>query len=149
MDNTKKNRNEDMGVINKNQRQLTLYYSSETSVGKQTYGYVSASEKQVLAIDISKTKVTGTQWADLAENLGIGISDLINKKHPDFTKTYGTEDVDMDDHDWLKVLQQHPEVLKFPIAINGEEYRMLKDPSDFMHVIGTEGRVDGGTETPL
>lgn len=133
-----------MGVINKHPRQITLYYSSETSVGKQTYAYISASKKHVLAIDISKTKVTGTQWADMAENLELPIADLINREHPDFTQNYGTAPVDMDENDWLKVLQQHPEVLVFPIAVNGDEYRLLKDPSDFMRLMpeGDEEKVD-------
>ena len=72
----------DMGVISKNKRKATLYYNSASSIGKQCYGYVQASKKKVLGIDISKTKVTGTQWVELAENLNLKVKDLIGMKNP-------------------------------------------------------------------
>ena len=33
-----------MGVIAKNKNKITLYYSSENSIGKQTYAYVTPSD---------------------------------------------------------------------------------------------------------
>lgn len=69
-----------MGVIAKNDRELKLYYNSETSIGKQTLPYVEASEKEIVTIDISKTKVTGTQWVEIAGNLNLHISQLVNQK---------------------------------------------------------------------
>ena len=59
-----------MGVIAMDKKQLTLYYSSENSLGKQVHAYVKSSGKDQLTIDISKTNITGTQWAELADGLG-------------------------------------------------------------------------------
>ena len=120
-----------MGVIAMDNKQITLYYSSENSLGKQVNAYVESSKKEHLTIDISKTNVTGTQWAELADGLGKNISDLINTDHPDFKTAYGQESASLDNDDWLKVLNVNPSFLKHPIVINGTEFIELKSASDF------------------
>lgn len=127
-----------MGVIAKDDRKITLYYNSESLLGKQTLAYVQASKKKLLPIDISKTKVTGTQWAEIAENLEIKISDLINVEHPDFVKNYGQQTLDMAQHDWLKLLDQTPEVLTYPIVILGNRFLQIKNPSDFVKFLNPD-----------
>lgn len=120
-----------MGTIAKDKRQITLYYSSKTSIGKQLDAYVNASEKKVLSIDISKTDVTGTHWVEIAEGLGVQVSDLIGNDHPDFKEKYGDGKIDLEANDWLKVLENNPELLKSPIAINGEDYQWLETSAAF------------------
>lgn len=124
-----------MGVISKNEHKITLYYNSENTIGKQTYAYVKPSEEHVLAIDISQTKVTGTQWAEIAENLNMPIADLINQQHPDFVKEYGSEKVDLDENDWLRVLEKRPVLLAYPIVIKGNNFIVIKNPSDYVKFI--------------
>jgi len=120
-----------MGVIAKNNRKLTIYYHSETSIGVQTLAYVQASDKKLHEVDIAKTNVTGTQWVELAEGLNKNVSDLINMEHPDFINTYGKEPPRMQEHDWLKILEHEPHLLKFPILIDGETYLQIKSAAEF------------------
>ncbi|MGB3146035.1 MAG: hypothetical protein WBB24_18200 [Maribacter sp.] len=120
-----------MGVIAMDKKQITLYYSSENSLGKQINAYVESSEMDHLTIDISKTKVTGTQWAELADGLGQKISDFINQDHPDFKDKYGDTHADMDSDGWLKVLNKNPSLLKHPILVKGDTFIELKSASDF------------------
>ncbi|UOB16735.1 arsenate reductase family protein [Abyssalbus ytuae] len=127
-----------MGTIATNNRQITLFYHPDTSLGKRMNAYVNSMDKDVLIVDVSKTKVTGTQWSELAEKLNIKIADLINQEHPDFTKNYGKGPFDMEEHDWLKVLEMHPELLIHPIVINGEEYMQIKKPTDFTKFMGAD-----------
>ncbi|GAL80377.1 hypothetical protein JCM19274_667 [Algibacter lectus] len=124
-----------MGVISTDNRKITIYYHSEHSIGKQTYAYVKSSEKKLHAVDISKTNVTGTQWAELASNLGKNISDLINKDHPDFIEAYGKDSAIMEQHDWLKILENEPQLLKYPIVIDGENYLQIKSAAEFKQYI--------------
>jgi len=121
----------DMGVISKSKNKITLFYNSESSIGKQCYGYVQASEKKVLGVDLSKTKVTGTQWAELAEKLKLNVGDLIDTAHADFIKMYGDKKPNLDVNDWLKVLEKNPKLVQFPILIFGENYYQLKSGADF------------------
>lgn len=124
-----------MGVIAMDKKQITLYYSSENSLGKQINAYVESSDKKNLTIDISKTNVTGTQWAEMAEGLNKQISELINTEHPDFKSAYGDNDVNLDDDGWLKVLDKNPHLLKHPIVIKGEHFIELESGSDFKQYI--------------
>jgi arsenate reductase-like glutaredoxin family protein len=127
-----------MGVISKDSRQIKLYYNSETSLGKQTLAYVEASDKKILTIDISKTKVTGTQWLEIADKLNVPISALVNQEHPDFVQNYGDKQVNLEQNDWLKLLEKHPIIIKCPIVINGNQFLQIKNPSDFAKYLDQE-----------
>jgi len=120
-----------MGVISTDNNEIKLYYHSQNSLGKQTHAYVQSTDKKILAIDISQTKVTGTQWIELARGLGVHVEKLIDKKHPDFSQNYD-ENANMEEEDWLKVLDKMPIVLTYPIAIIGRNYVQLKGPADFV-----------------
>lgn len=128
-----------MGVISTDKNEIKLFFHSENSIGKQIQAYVLASEKKILTIDISKTKVTGTQWVELAKGLGVSISDLINQEHPDFIKNYG-DHPNLEQDDWLKILDKQPEVLTTPIAIIGKHFVQLKSPSDFVKYIEPDSK---------
>ncbi|NDV44162.1 hypothetical protein GTK07_12565 [Muricauda sp. 40Bstr401] len=127
-----------MGVIATNNRELNLYYNADSSIGMQTLAFVQASKKKVLAVDLSKTKVTGTQWAELANLLGIQIKDLINTEHPDFIKLYGKDNDLEGDDDWIKVLQKNPSVVTQPILVNGSKAMQVNTPSDVMVFLDKE-----------
>ena len=128
-----------MGVISTDNNELKLFYHSENSLGKQTLAYVETTEKKLLAIDISKTKVTGTQWKDLASHLGLRVDQLINKEHPDYAQHYD-EKADLSEEDWLKILDKMPSVLTYPIAIIGNKYVQLKSPADFVQFIEPDSK---------
>ncbi|MBD1260543.1 hypothetical protein HZY62_08075 [Maribacter polysiphoniae] len=129
-----------MSVISKNNRKLTIYYHSGTSLGKQTYAYTKSSNKSLHAVDISKTKVTGTQWVELAEGLNKQVSDLVQNGHPDFIKKYGKEVLEMSQHDWLKILENAPEFLKYPIIIDGKDYLQIHSAAEFKKYIKPDSK---------
>ena len=126
-------------------KQITLYYSSENSIGKQLNAYVESSGKDHLTIDISKTNVTGTQWAELAEGLGKDVSDLVNTDLPDFKETYGENYVDLDNDGWLKILDKNPRFLKNAIVIKGDKYIELTSASDYKQYMDPDS---AGIEKP-
>ena len=134
-----------MGVIAKDDNQITLFYNSETSIGKQTLGYVESSERDIRTVDISKDAVTGTQWTELADGVDLPIRELVDQDHPDFKEAYGSEEVDLDEHDWLRVLEKSPSVLAYPLVIHGKRFSAIKNPSDFTKFIEDDS---AGIEKP-
>lgn len=128
-----------MGVISIDKNEIKLYYHSGNRIGKQVHGYVMAADRKILAIDVSRTKVTGTQWVELAKGLGLRVADLINKEHPNFVNIYG-ENVDLDTNDWIKVLDNNPEVLTNPIAIVGTKYVQLQSQSDVVKFLEPDSK---------
>ena len=139
----------DMGVIAKHKNEIRFYYSSSTSTGKQALALILASEKKVLEIDIAKTKVTGTQWAEIASGLGKQIHELMDTSHPDFIKAYGTGVVMDDQHEWLKILEKNPSVFQRPIIVNGDTYVQLEEPAQVKRILDVErNQIDKGNDTP-
>jgi len=127
-----------MGVIATNYREVKLFYNAETNKGMQTLAYLKSSKKKVLDIDLSKTKVTGTQWTELAKLLGKPIKDLINTEHPDFMNKYGKNPDLYDDEDWLKVMENNPKVVTQPILVNGDQAVQIDTPSEVMQFLEEE-----------
>ncbi|MGN7513296.1 MAG: arsenate reductase family protein [Allomuricauda sp.] len=123
---------EDMGVIATNNREINLYYNAETNKGMQTLAYLQSSKNKVLDVDLSKTKVTGTQWTELAKRLGKSIKELINTEHPDFINDYGKNHNLQSDEDWLKVLENNPKVVTQPILVQGDKAVQIDTPSEVM-----------------
>jgi len=121
-----------MGAFATHSHEIILVYNGNSSIGKQTYAYVSATHKAVHSIDVSKTKITGMQWVDIAEKLNLNIIDLIEKKHPEFIKNYGDKQVDLNANDAIKILQNHPETFIHPVVINGDRSMRITTPSDFV-----------------
>lgn len=123
----------DMGVIATNDKQLTLIYSSETRVGTHTLSYLQGMEDRIHTIDIAKTEVTGTQWAEIADKLGCKIGDLIDKR------VAKVEDIsEFTSDDWIKILQNNAEVLTQPIAIKGDKIRQIENPPNIMNFFDVE-----------
>jgi arsenate reductase-like glutaredoxin family protein len=129
---------DDMGVIATNKRELKFYYNSASAIGKQALGYVKASNKKVLEIDVAKTKVTATQWSELADLLNIPIKDVINTEHPDFVSKYGENPDIPDENDWLHILEKNPHVFQNPIVVNGDKAIRIETPSDIAQMLDGE-----------
>jgi arsenate reductase len=111
---------------------ITIIYHSEDHIGKEILAYAQTENMPIRDIDISKTKVSETNWAGIAKKLGIGIKDLINMKHPNYMQHYG-ESVDLSDHDFLKLLEHNPDTLRAPIVMKGEKIQMMENPQDMVH----------------
>src|SRR5690606_28860873 len=120
-----------MGVISTNHNELKLYYHSGSDLGKKIHAYAQTTENKRLAIYISQTKVTGTQWIDVARQLGMSVDKLMDMEHSDFSQNYDSTS-ELEEEDWLKILDKMPIVLTYPIAIIGNLYVQVKSRSDLV-----------------
>jgi arsenate reductase len=122
-----------MGVMARDDKQFTLIYSSNTRVGTHVLSYLQGIEDKLLAIDIAKTKVSDTQWVELADKMNCKVGDFVDRRklNEEDTSDYGT-------NDWLKVLQNNNEVLSYPIAVNGSRTARIKNAPDVMEFFGVD-----------
>lgn len=124
-----------MGIIARNEKQLTLIFSSNTRVGKHTYSYLTGIDQKYLAIDLAKSKVGDTMWVEIAEALGVKVGDLVDKRELDIdskaTEDFGT-------HDWLKIIQMNDFVISRPIVIMGEITRQIDNPTEILEFFGVD-----------
>jgi len=121
-----------MGEIATSDRQINFYYNPKSNRAKKTLAYAKAEGLPILEIDISKTILTGTQLAELADRLKINISDLVNQEHPSYKKQFRPHD--LSERDWIKMIQHNPEIMKQPIALRGDKTILVESPSEIIKI---------------
>ena len=121
-----------MGEIATSERQITIFYNSNSSRAKQTLAFAKAEGLPILQIDILKTGLTGTQIVELADKLGIEVKDLVNQHHPDYITKF--EPHDFSSEDWIKMIRQNPGIMKQPIALRGNITILVETPSDIIKI---------------
>ena len=121
-----------MGQIATSDRQITLYYSSKSVRAKQTLAYAKAEGLPIQEIDILKTRLTGTQIAELADKLNLEIKDLVNQEHPAYKLHF--EPHNFSSEDWIKMIQNNPDIMKQPIALRGDKTILVETPTDIIKI---------------
>lgn len=133
-----------MGIIARNENQLTLIYSSNTRVGTHTLSYLTGIDERYLAIDIAKTKIGDTAWVEIADALGVKVGDLVDKRELDIdsqsTADFGT-------NDWLKIIQNNDFVISRPIAIKGKRTKQIDNPTEILEFFEVDSA--GMEQSPL
>ncbi|MEH6405912.1 MAG: hypothetical protein V7767_01395 [Leeuwenhoekiella sp.] len=126
-----------MKAIARDENQITLIYSSTTRNGQRTRAHVDAAKfAELQTIDIVKQNLTGTQWAEIASDLGKKIKDLIS-----FEEVEGNEELrngDFDDNDYIKILHEQPDVLAHPIVIRGERIKQIVNPTEVQEFLDVD-----------
>ena len=121
-----------MGEIATSDRQITLFYNSESERAKKPLAYARAEGLPIHEVDILKTTLTGTQIAELADRLGLEIRDLVNQQHPVYKMKF--EQSDYSAEDWIKMIRNNPEIMKQPIALRGKLTILVETPSDIIRI---------------
>jgi arsenate reductase len=121
-----------MGEIATSNRQITLFYNSKSVRAKQTLAYAKAEGWVIQEIDIIRTTLTGTQIVELAERLHLKVADLVNQEHPSYTSKF--EHHNFSTNDWIKMMQNHPEIIKQPIALRGNATILVETPTDIINI---------------
>ena len=121
-----------MGEIATSDRQITLYYSSNSIRAKQTLAYAKAEGVAIQEIDILKTPFTGMQIVELADRLGIEIKDFVNQEHPLYSSKF--EPHELSSKDWIKMIIHNPEIMKQPIALRGNKTILVETPTDIIKI---------------
>ncbi|MBF8150653.1 hypothetical protein ITJ86_12140 [Winogradskyella sp. F6397] len=106
-----------MGVISRDKNQINCIYANDSDFGKQLEGYLEASGKEILMINLNKTMLTPTQWQDLATDLNVGIEqflELSKVENVDKTSTFSA-------NDYVTILENNPEIFKGAIVMNGDK----------------------------
>jgi len=117
-----------MGEIATSNRQITMYYDAGSEFGKKTRAYAETEGFEVLAIDVVKEPLTGTQLLELADRLGIHISELVDQQNPAYAYKFNPHDLSSED--WVKMLRKNPEIMRGPIVIHGDKIALIETISD-------------------
>ena len=120
------------GVISTSERQITVFYHSKSDNAKQTLAYARTHGLAMEEIDIFKTPLTGTQITELAHRLGIKVEELVNQEHYTYTKKFNFKE--LSSGDWITMIQNHPEIMRQPIALRGNRTILVETPTDIIRI---------------
>lgn len=126
-----------MGIISKHNRKISLYYHRESTLGKKVLAYLSASGLKMLSIDLAATPVTETQWAEITKNIDISPAELLDRTNPKFKKLE-LDGSELSDNDWLRILKENPELIRYPIVIVADKYYVIRSPEDVYQFISPD-----------
>jgi len=118
-------------MLLKNPNQINLYYNPQTNLGKKCLAIANANKSIVNPIDITKTRVSQTDWSQMAEMLKIEIPDLIDRTTR-FIKEKTNGDLNIDDFAALKIIQNNPEVVTKPVAIYKDKIVLASHANDLL-----------------
>lgn len=126
-----------MKTIARNDNQVTLIYSSATRKGKRTLGHLEAiKDKKLLPIDIVKDRLTGTQWVELAEDMGKPLKEILS--FDEVTDEEKISEADYDTNDYVNIINNNPKLLAHPIVIWGEKVVQINNPTDVQELINVD-----------
>ncbi|WP_425638686.1 arsenate reductase family protein [Algoriphagus yeomjeoni] len=110
--------------------ELYFYHSPAQPVDKQTLAYAKSISKFVNSIDLTKERLTATQWHSLLTKLNLRAKDLLNRAHPDYQRFIAGKN--WDDESWLNILIKSPNLIKAPIATLRNRAILCTTPTDIL-----------------
>lgn len=125
-----------MGILANDKNQLNFIYSSGSKNGKQILAYVESMEKSVRSIDIANQNIGHALWVDIADKVGFKLGELFSMDHPDAPNVGNPEDFDTDD--WLKLVDNNPDLLQNPIGIQGDRSKIFTSRASVMEFYGVD-----------
>lgn len=117
-----------MGVISRNKNQINCIYASDSDFGKQLEGYLKASGKDVLMVNLLKTMPTATQWQELATKLNTGIDQFLDLSKVENIDKYSN----FTSNDYITILEHNPTAFQGAIIINGNKTEHITNVTEVL-----------------
>jgi arsenate reductase-like glutaredoxin family protein len=109
--------------------EIKFLYNSTKKDDREAYGYaVSLNKHKINELDITKTKLTPTQLAELAQKLNVSIIELFDENSSYYRDNIAGKDLEEDD--LLTILKEESGSLKTPIMISSEKAVFLGSKYD-------------------
>lgn len=122
-----------------NERELLVYYNPESGAHRRTVAYAQTLSRYVRAFSFDQAPSTETSWQQILHALNLDPKELLNKAHPYYQQHIRGRE--FDEKDWIKVIQNNPDILKAPIAIRGKRAILCLNATDILQLIEKAGVV--------
>ncbi len=108
--------------------EIQLFYRPEDNKSKKVLAYAKSISNNINAVDIKRTKGTGTIWRNILSKLDKDPKDLLDKSKPYYQENIRGRD--FEDRDWTYLLMNNPELVRSPIAVRGNKAMIIDNPTD-------------------
>lgn len=120
-----------------NPKEVVIIYNFNERGNREALAYAKQIAQNVNEVDISKTPLTERQMAQLLDNLGVGVEDIIDRRSDIYKEKY--QDVEMEEADWLGVIKHNPELMRTPIGMLGNRAVICESPGDMLKLDDGQG----------
>jgi len=100
---------------------VTLYGLKNCSTCKKALQWMDDNQVKHTFIDYRESPLTPAQLSTYAEHLGW--PKLVNRASMTWRRLSDREKDPQSDTDWLKLIEQHPALIRRPLAVAGDEVR--------------------------
>ncbi|MCB9182475.1 MAG: glutaredoxin [Flavobacteriales bacterium] len=121
-----------------NSKELTLVYDSSTTEGRKALAFAYSLAQKVNKQDVSEVSLSTTFVRQVLKQLNLRPKDLLNRAHPYYQANLRGRDLDTEG--WLHVLTHNPDLLKAPIALQGDR-AVLCEPASLIYTLSEKARV--------
>ncbi|MFZ1788457.1 MAG: hypothetical protein WAT92_09105 [Saprospiraceae bacterium] len=111
-----------------NSREILLFYNQESSSDRKTLAYAKSISPHIRSYDFMKSHNTSTAWKTILNQLNIHPKLLLNKAHPDYQNNLRGKEFDHEG--WLNVISKNLHLIKYPIAVKGNQVLLIGTPTD-------------------
>ena len=119
---------------------IKIYYGNDDYKDPQIEARAKAENVKVLPIDVTKTKLTGTQILQMAEKLNVDVSEMVNKNVKDYDSIVTGKSYDKEG--WLNILLENPILIR-PMAERGKRMVFLDTAFDIRKIAKNDQNVNG------
>ncbi|UII24768.1 hypothetical protein LVD15_15770 [Fulvivirga maritima] len=106
--------------------EILFFFNSEKQQDRKARGYADTVENhQLNEKEINKDHLTETQIAEIADDMGVRMVDLIDKNSGYYLDEL--KDKDISDSELATIMAKNPEVIKTPIAYMGSKAFFVED----------------------
>ncbi|MEX2336335.1 MAG: ArsC/Spx/MgsR family protein [Fulvivirga sp.] len=112
--------------------EILLIYNSEKQQDRKTKGYADSLKNHALnERDITRNNLTETQLAEIAMDMHIEISELMDKNSELYMSQL--KDKSFSDEELTKLMVKNPDLIKTPIAYMGSKVFFVGSSYDFVN----------------
>lgn len=97
----------------------TIYHNASCSKSREALALLVENGIEPKVVHYLKDVLSERQLEMLIMKLGIKAEELLRKKDPLFKKKFGK--YNFHEHEWVKVMHQHPELIERPIVVKGHK----------------------------
>lgn len=109
-------------------REILIYYNSTSSSDRKTLAHAQSTGLKVRSYCHNQSPSTTTSWRSILMKLDMHPKEILNKAHPYYQMNIKGKDFDSEG--WLNVIKHNPDIIKAPIAINGNKAILVETPTD-------------------
>ncbi len=122
-----------MSILQTHPRVILFLYCHSKVRDRKLLARAEALHVKIRKVNIEKEKLTTTHFAGLADDMMVGVSDLID---PRIIEGHKISDTDCA----LKLINKNPELLKTPIAVSPDFVKYISDFGDIEALEQTKER---------